>query len=217
VAVDGNSLGEGPGPFEIPLCSDQVTVTLRDGRTKSAGLTLRPKLNRVRLEFAGKKRARQEAAKSQAEDVERRRRRGGVTQRLAVLELSGAFGRDILSVFSDQVRLGALTALKGTAYEVMTRENMAIMARSMGIDLAACQWGAECEVDLARNIGADLVISGGLTRVGATLIASLKLHDTEKGSLLATKSVRAATEDELFDSLPGAAAALIRAGLGLSP
>ncbi len=51
------------------------------------------------------------------------------TQRLAVLELTGAFERDLLSVFSDQVHQGALSALKGTPYEVMTRENMAMLAR----------------------------------------------------------------------------------------
>ena len=51
------------------------------------------------------------------------------TQRLAVLELRGAFERDILSVFSDQVRQGALSSLKGTGYEVMTREHMATSQR----------------------------------------------------------------------------------------
>ena len=53
------------------------------------------------------------------------------TKRLAVLELRGVFEREELSVLSDQLRQGALAALKGTAYTVMTRENMAVLARNM--------------------------------------------------------------------------------------
>ena len=79
------------------------------------------------------------------------------TQRLAVLELTGTTDRAILSVFSDQIRQGALLAVKPLGYEVMTRENQAALATAMGIDLEACQDGAECEVELGRNIGADLV------------------------------------------------------------
>ena len=137
------------------------------------------------------------------------------TQRLAVLELSGAFERDILSVFSDQVRQGALSSLKGTSYEVMTRENMAMLARNMGVDLAACQEGAECEVDIGRNIGAALVISGGVTKVGSSLFCTLKIHTTDKGTLLASKTVKATDEEAMIEALVQETAALIREGLGL--
>ena len=137
------------------------------------------------------------------------------TQRLAVLELSGAFERDILLVFSDQVRQGALSALKGTPYEVMTRENMAMLARNQGIDLAACQEGAECEVDIGRNVGAALLISGGVTKVGASLFCTLKLHATDKGTLLASKTVKAPGEETMVEALVSETEALIREGLGL--
>ena len=137
------------------------------------------------------------------------------TQRLAVLELSGAFERDLLSVFSDQVRQGALRSLEGSDYEVMTRENMAVLARSQGIDLEACQEGAECEVDLGRNIGAALVISGGVTKVGGALIATLKLHTTDKGTLLASRTAKARDERSMLDEIKQEAALLIREGLGL--
>jgi len=83
------------------------------------------------------------------------------TKRVAVLELSGVLERPVLMTLTDRLRHGALAALKGTSYEVMTRENMAVLARNMDIDLAACEDGAECEVDIGRNVGADLVMSGG--------------------------------------------------------
>jgi TolB-like protein len=137
------------------------------------------------------------------------------TQRLAVLELSGAFERDILSVFSDQVRQGALNSLKGTSYEVMTRENMAMLARNMGIDLAACQEGAECEVDIGRNVGAALVLSGSVTKVGSSLVATLKLHGTEAGTLLSSRTAKATDEMNMLDELTRESALLIREGLGL--
>jgi hypothetical protein len=137
------------------------------------------------------------------------------TKRLAVLELSGSLHRDVLSVLSDQLRQGALKALKGTAYEVMTRENMAMIARANGIDLAACQDGAECEVDIGRSIGADIIISGAVTRVGSSMVASLKLHSTARGTLLESQTVKSSNEEGLLDKLPGSATALLREGLGL--
>jgi hypothetical protein len=137
------------------------------------------------------------------------------TRRLAVLELSGSLNRDVLSVLSDQLRQGALKALKGTAYEVMTRENMAIIARDNGIDLAACQDGAECEVDIGRSIGADIIISGAVTRVGSSMVASLKLHSTARGTLLDSQTVKSSNEEGLLDKLPASATALLHEGLGL--
>ncbi len=101
------------------------------------------------------------------------------TKRLAVLELSGAFERDLLLLFSEQVRGGALRSLKGSPYEGMTRENMEVLARAMGIDLAAWDAASLCEVDKGRNIGAALVISGGVTKVGSSLFCALKLHTTD--------------------------------------
>jgi hypothetical protein len=139
------------------------------------------------------------------------------TRRLAVLELrsSGEFSRSALNMLSDQLRDGALKATKGSSYEVMTRENMEVLARNMGIDLAACDDQGQCEVDVGKNVGADTVLSGEIGRFGSKLTLTIKLHNTHKGSLLNTETVRATTKDELFDSLSAAAATLVREGLGL--
>ena len=46
-------------------------------------------------------------------------------------------------------------------YSIITRENMMQVLNDMGKD-ETCIDGA-CEVDLARNIGADLVVSGTIS------------------------------------------------------
>jgi hypothetical protein len=132
------------------------------------------------------------------------------TKRLAVLELTGAFERDTLSAFSDQVRQAALRSLKGTSYEVMTRENMAMLARNVGIDLAACQEGAECQVDIGRKVGATLVLSGSVTKAGSFLVATLKLHGTVAGRLLSSSAAKATDEISMLDELSREAAELLR-------
>jgi hypothetical protein len=138
-------------------------------------------------------------------------------KRLAVLELTGTTDRAILSVFSDQIRQGALLAVKPLGYEVMTRENQAVLASAMGIDLEACQDGAECEVELGRNIGADLVVSGGVTKVGSLLVVTLKLHTTDTALLLASKTIQARSQEALLDELVFGSQELMAEGLDLGP
>ena len=132
------------------------------------------------------------------------------TKWVAVLELTGAFERDTLLAFSNQVREGAVGSLKGTSYEVMTRENMAMLAHNKGIDFAACQEGAECQVDIGRKVGATLVLSGSVTKEGSTLVAMLKLHSIGAGRLLSSRMVKAADENSMLNKLSREASQLLR-------
>ena len=138
-------------------------------------------------------------------------------QHIAVLELQGEEDAAARALLTDRVREGVLAAVRGGDYVVMTRENMAMMARDMGLDLACAEAGAECEVDLGRNIGANLVVSGSLGSLGDNLIATLKLHDTGTGALKASNSTNAKDAMGLHEVLPGAAEALVRDGLGAAP
>ena len=79
-------------------------------------------------------------------------------QRLAVLEFSGDLEPVDLAEISDGVRSGTLSALRGRAYTIMTRESMAVMLQDMGIELDCAE--GECEVETARNVGAAYVVSG---------------------------------------------------------
>ena len=95
----------------------------------------------------------------------------------------------MISILSDQARAGALDQLDPLTYSIITRENMMQILNDMGKD-ATCIDGA-CEVDLARNIGADLVVSGTISQLGDTKMVMLKLHQSDNGSLLAMHKVQA--------------------------
>ena len=100
--------------------------------------------------------------------------------RIAVLELKGKLTRGHLSVMSDKVRSGVLLAMQGKDYVVMSRENMAVLLKDMGLDCDSVE--GECEVETGRNIGAAYVVSGAVEDVGGgLLLVSLKVHDTASG------------------------------------
>ncbi len=131
-------------------------------------------------------------------------------QLVAVLELhdklKGADASDVdAAYFGNQVR--AKIKLAAPDAQVMTRENVLVLLRSTGRALADCE--GECEVDTGRRLGADLVISGELIRVGSKLKLDLRLHDTHNGQLLAGATAEGKTVDQLDGDLPRAVNALI--------
>jgi hypothetical protein len=72
---------------------------------------------------------------------------------------------------------------------------------------AACMEG-ECEVETARLIGAHLVVTGEVSRVGPAQFLQMKLFDAEAGTLLASKQADAADDLALVKAAKPAAAAL---------
>ena len=134
---------------------------------------------------------------------------------MAVLEFQGKdLDPDILMTFSDTVRGGALQALEPHGVVVMTRENMLVLLRDMG--KKECGEG-DCEVETARNIGADYVISGKVVRVEQSYFVTLKLHETQGGSLLGTDTVEGASQVDLLRSLREHARQLTAAAFGPGP
>lgn len=131
-------------------------------------------------------------------------------KRLAVLEFRGGIPVDALMVLADSARAGALSALEGKRYLVMTRESMATILKDMG--MGECSEG-ECEVETARNIGADLVVTGEVTSIDGRYVVTLKLHETLKGALLATGQVDGANQFGLLSDVRAAVATLVRDGL----
>ena len=134
-------------------------------------------------------------------------------KRLAVLEFTGSGDVKVavLRLLSDRVRAGVLDSVRRSHLAVMTRESMLAVLRDMGKQ--NCQEG-ECEVETARNIGADFVVSGEVLFLNHTYLVTLKLHETAKGNLLSTLSARGKNELELVDQLQTAAAELAMQGLG---
>jgi formylglycine-generating enzyme required for sulfatase activity len=133
--------------------------------------------------------------------------------RIAVLELKGKLTRGHLSVMSDKVRSGVLLAMQGKDYVVMSRENMAVLLKDMGLDCDSVE--GECEVETGRNIGAAYVVSGAVEDVGGgLLLVSLKVHDTASGALKATGDVRGTEVIQLIDKLPGTVAQVMARAFG---
>ncbi len=133
-------------------------------------------------------------------------------ERLAVLELSStAVPPDQLAALTDTVRSGVVKQL-GSRIQVMTRENMEVMLTDMGLD-ASCVAEGACEVETARNLGVDYVVTGTITAFGESLVASLKLHETQSGELKSSEQVVSPDALALLGLLPETAA-LVAAELG---
>jgi hypothetical protein len=128
------------------------------------------------------------------------------TRRLAVLEFRGSLAPNLLALLSDQARSAAVEAVRPHGIAVMTRENTAVMLKDQG-KAAACMEG-ECEVETARLIGAHLVVTGEVSRVGSAQFLQMKLFDAEAGTLLASKQADAADDLALVKAAKPAAAAL---------
>ena len=122
-------------------------------------------------------------------------------RRVAVLEIQGSEAEPAtLAALTDAIRAGALEALP-PGYGLMTRENMAALAREMELDLSCIEATAECEVDVGREIGAALVLSARLTRIEGSVLVSLSVHETRSGALLATGSTQATDLLPLIEEL----------------
>jgi TolB-like protein len=135
------------------------------------------------------------------------------TARIAVLEISGGnLEPDLLRLLSDGLRAQALRVVKPRGMTVMTRESMLAILSDMG----ACTTPEEgtCEVETGRNIGADILVTGEVTKVGAQYFLTLKLFDVRSGSLLSTRSLRAKDGVGLVDAIENEGAVLFTDGLG---
>jgi formylglycine-generating enzyme required for sulfatase activity len=96
----------------------------------------------------------------------------------------------------------------------MTRENMMVLLREMG--KKDCAEG-DCEVETARNIGADFVVSGSVARIDAAFVVTLKLHETKSGSLLASDQTVAKKQLEVLSQLREHARTLVANNVGPRP
>ncbi len=126
--------------------------------------------------------------------------------RIAVLEFRNPAGlaEQEVDYITDLAR-GAALRLPSNRFFVMTRENI-LQQLPPGTDLGACI--GECEVETGRNVGADFVLTGEVIRFGASLRASMKLHDTKTGRLLGSERASGARVDALEAPVEKAAARL---------
>ena len=122
-------------------------------------------------------------------------------QRLAVLEFRGIGVRDVglLASLSDGIRSGLIKSVHTDQFLVMTQESTLQILKDQGKD-ASCIEG-ECEVEVARNIGADFVISGTITKISERYVVTIKLHDTQTSALLASEQINDADPLQLIEKM----------------
>ncbi len=136
-------------------------------------------------------------------------------KRVAVLEFRGVdIQPAILLKLSDQSRTAAVQVLNKDEYLIMTRENMMQILSDMGKD-ASCMEG-QCEVEIGRNVGADLIVTGDILKIEGTYVLTLKLYDTLSGGLLHSLDVEDTSVLTLKSKTHEESIALFQKGLGLS-
>jgi hypothetical protein len=213
VYADGVDVGSAPGQVVVPLCTKELKVEAVDGLVWTGTEKLREGAY-VTLPVVVKSRIKgRESPESSLILQPAFSKAGG---RLAVLEITAVeLKPQILVQISDGLREGALDTIRSAhaGITMMTRESMLMNFNDMGIDPSFIQ--GECEVETARHIGADYVISATLLKLEGVWILSAKLHESEGGDLLATESVEAKGLLELIRATSGIARALLAKGLGL--
>lgn len=137
------------------------------------------------------------------------------SKRLAVLEFRGSGIKDaVLENFADEVRGGAVEGLAGRGVLVMTRESMMVLLKEIG--KKDCTEG-ECEVETARNIGADFVVAGSVVKIDEAFVVTLKLFDVHSAGVLATDRVEAKSQLEVSRRLREHGRALVANNVGPRP
>lgn len=89
------------------------------------------------------------------------------------------------------------------ALKVMTSENVLVLLRASGKSLA------DCKGDAGRRLGADLVISGDLVKVGSRIKLDMRIYETHEGQLLAGANAQGRDAEELDDAMKKAVQELL--------
>jgi hypothetical protein len=138
--------------------------------------------------------------------------------RVAVLEFTTderAVSDTLLRQISDEARRAAVDVLPTSQYSVITRENQETILREQGVD-AAAMCDAQCEVDLARTIGASLLVTGNVSKIGARFILNVKVFHADRGQVLKIVKVTASDDGDLYDQTYAAARRMFVEGLGIA-
>jgi formylglycine-generating enzyme required for sulfatase activity len=121
-------------------------------------------------------------------------------QILAVLDKSRPEDADLtpakLSILAQAVRGEAAKRLNSQGFTILSEENTVSILKDMGVNLASCQ--GECEVEIARKLQADWLLSTQLVRFGRSWTLQLNLFETASGALKASERVQVTSEDQLL-------------------
>ncbi len=127
--------------------------------------------------------------------------------KLAVLMLkvdSKAVSLDEASTLTDVFRSRIIRASDGRM-KVIAKEKVVEILKSMHKDAVQCS--SECEIETAREIGADYVASGSISAISGRTILVLEVKRSRDGVAVASRDVSSQAA-ELYDKLGPAADAL---------
>jgi hypothetical protein len=135
----------------------------------------------------------------------------GRAELLAVIDRSNPTSAELtadqLSLLAQSIRGEAARHLGTHQVAVLSEENTVSILRDMGVDLATCE--SECDVETARRLQADWLISSKLVRFGSQWTYQLNLFQTETGRLKASEQLAATRAEELVNALPRLACRLL--------
>lgn len=123
-----------------------------------------------------------------------------LVMRVAVLEFRSDAGvpQPALAHLADAARGGLADTLDARAFTVLTRESAGRILADLKRPEA--QEG-EDELATGRNLGAHLVMTGDVSKVDATLVATLKLFDAQTGALVGSRDADATTQLALLKAV----------------
>lgn len=135
-------------------------------------------------------------------------------KRIAVLEFRGVgIEQPLLLKLSDQSRVAASEIFSQNEYLIITRESIQQILSDMGKD-SSCMEG-ECELEIGRNIQADIIVTGDIINTEGTYFLTLKIYNTSTNVLLKAKNVESENFKELLHKTKTVSADILREGLNL--
>jgi len=119
---------------------------------------------------------------------------------------SAGLNEDQLSLLAQTARGEAARLLAGKGYTILSEENTISILRDMGVELATCE--GECEVEIARKLQADWLLSTKVVQFGSGWNLQVNLFQASSGSLMGSERGRAEQPEELVEYAAWAASRL---------
>ena len=123
-------------------------------------------------------------------------------ERIAVLEFVTFGVQEIptheILLYSDLLRGCLIKELDADKFDVISRESLEVFLSDN--DNVVCS--DSCEIETAKVIGADFVISGSLIFTSGIYYLTLKLHRTDSGKLLSSSSIKLEYYQDFHELMP---------------
>jgi iron(II)-dependent oxidoreductase len=105
------------------------------------------------------------------------------------------------SLLLEVVRTAAADQLGALGYTVLTSENTFELLRRNGVDPTSLECQADCMLELAKKVQAEILLSGSLTKSEQSLVAYLRVFEGREGQQLSSVHVEGAGIGEVRKAL----------------